>query len=159
MHCKLCGYICVGNNIYRNWRCIAFAHYITTMHTLAHRLDDRLWTSSVAFVMLWCPTYIWGALSRIQQQVSVIKERIYWVEFTRVICRFNCRFQQRCRDRIVHKLHIILNCDATHDLTIGLNPYPEPKKNSAKCHGATSDALGMPRWKRSDGLYNPSHEY
>ena len=36
--------------------------------------------------------------------------------------------QQRCRDRIVHKLHIILNCDAIHDLTIGLNPYPEPKK-------------------------------
>ena len=123
----------------RNWRYIAFAHYITTMHTLA-------------------PT--WPTLNLLRGGCYVVMSNIYW---SRAIPRsatgvsnkgrdilgwvyqshlqIQLPLQQRCRDRIVHKLHIILNCDATHDLTIGLNSYPEPKKQRQmpRCN------LGCPR--------------
>ena len=142
----------------RNWRYIAFAHFITTMHTLAPTWPTLNLLRGGCYVVM-SNIYLSRALPHsatgVSNEGTDILGRVYQSHL-----QIQLPLQQRCRDRIVHKLHIILNCDAIHDLTIGLKPWTQKTAPNATAPPRTPS--GCPDGKIkvwSDGLYNPIHDY
>ena len=112
----------------RNWRYIAFAHYITTMHTLAPTWPTLNLLRGGCYIVM-SNIYCSRALPHSATSVSNKgRDILGWVYQSHL--QIQLPLQQRCRDRIVRNLHIILNCVATHDLTIGLESITWTQKTA-----------------------------